>query len=449
MLPSAVHQQVQGCKTWEERMHFRFLFGIAAALIAAAPSFAQEALPSAPPESLGFSKTRLALISETLRDDVSKGKLPGAVLLIARDGKVGYFEAFGAVDPQTKAPMPKDAIFRIYSMTKPFTSVAAMMLMEDGKINLSDPVSKYIPAYKDMNVGIEKQGQDGKPTLETAPARRQITVYDLLRHVSGLTYGGFGDNLVKAKYREANIYADNPDNATFAERVAKLPLMFHPGSTWEYSVATDVLGRVVEVASGQSLYEFLKDRLFDPLGMNDTAFFTTEPSKNARIAEPFETDRRLESGALMFDPRQSRKFESGGGGGIGTAMDYAKFLQMMLDGGSFGGKRHLGPKTVAFMTTDHVGENIAPGPAYLPGPGYGFGLGFAVRRSNGQSPLPGTAGDYSWGGAGGTFMWVDPKERMFVVWMAQAPKERLYYRSLVKNMVYSALDRSERAAAQN
>jgi CubicO group peptidase (beta-lactamase class C family) len=421
----------------------------AAGLLAVSAAMAQSLAP-ATPESVGFNPERLGRISQTLRDDVAKGTLPGAVLLIARDGKVAYHEAFGSIDPQTKAPMTKDAIFRIYSMTKPFTSVSAMMLVEDGKIALGDPVAKYIPAFKDVKVGVERTEGGAGPTLELVAARRPMTVHDLMRHVAGLTYGVFGQSLVKAAYRDAKLFDGDPDNAEFADRVAKLPLMFQPGTTWEYSHATDILGRVVEVAAGKSLYGFMKERLFDPLGMPDTAFYVPDAARHAHIAEPFQDDRQIGAGSFMFDPRVTRKWESGGGGSMGTAMDYARFLQMMLDGGTAQGKRYLGPKTVAYMTSDHLGEKLTgAGPSYLPGEGYGFGLGFAVRKETGLSPLPGTAGDYTWGGAGGTYMWADPKERMFVVFMMQSPKQRLYYRSLLKGMVYSAIERSHGPAAQN
>lgn len=427
----------------------RLPLALAVGLLVLTSAVAQPALPTASPEAVGLSAERLGNISQRLRDDAAKGTLPGAVLLVAREGKVAYFEAFGSLDPQTKAPMPKDAIFRIYSMTKPFTSVAAMMLVEDGKIALSDPVSKYIPEFKEVKVGVEKPGPDGKPVLDTVPPRRAMTVHDLLRHVAGLTYGVFGESLVKAAYRDAKLFDGDPDNAEFTRRVAALPLMFQPGTTWEYSHATDILGRVVEVASGQSLYGFMKERLFDPLGMTDTAFYVPDQAKHARVAEPFADDRQIGAGSFMFDPRQLRKWESGGGGGVGTATDYARFLQMMLDGGSFAGKRYLSPKTVAYMTTDHLGDKIALGPAYLPGEGYGFGLGFAVRKNTGVSPVPGTVGDYNWGGAGGTYMWADPKERLFVVFMMQSPKQRIYYRSLLKDMIYAAIERSEQRAAQD
>jgi CubicO group peptidase (beta-lactamase class C family) len=390
------------------------------------------------PEHLGFSSERLGHITKILREHTSKGMLPGAILLIVRNGKVAYFEAIGALDPQTETPMPKDAIFRIYSMTKPITSVAAMMLVEDGQLALSDPVAKYIPEFKDTMVAVEEAGEEGKPTVTLVPAR-PMRVYDLIRHTSGLTYGVFGDNPVKRAYRDSGLIKGDFDNAEFVSRIAKLPLMFQPGTAWEYSHATDVLGRVVEVVSGKSLYDFMKERILDPLGMTDTSFYVADASKHPRIAEPFKDDRTIGTDAVFFDPRQPTRYQSGGGGMVGTVMDYARFLQMLLDGGHVGHKQLLGPKTIAMMTSDHIGAGVNTGSAYLPGEGYGFGLGFAVRKETGLSPIPGTAGDYNWGGAGGTAFWVDPKENMFVVYMSQAPKNRVYYRVLLRNLIYAAM----------
>ena len=241
-----------------------FLAGVLATTLAAA-----QGLSTAKPEEVGFSSSeRLGRISRVFRDDVAKGTIPGAILLIARDGKIAYYETFGTLNPETKTPMSKDAIFRIYSMTKPIVSVAAMMLVEEGKLTLSDPVSKYIPAFKDVKVGVEKAGADGKPTLELVAPRRPVTVQDLLRHSAGLTYGVFGTGLVKQQYQDAKVFDGDPDNAEFAERIAKLPLMFQPGTTWEYSHATDILGRVVEVVAGKPLSAVLKEKLFDPLGIS-------------------------------------------------------------------------------------------------------------------------------------------------------------------------------------
>lgn len=411
------------------------LFGVVALVVAGLAS--GQTLPQVAPEQAGFSTERLARIKQTLRDDIEAGALPGAVVLIAREGKIVYFESLGALDPQTKAPMAKDSIFRIYSMTKPIVSVAALMLVEEGRISLNDPIAKYLPEFKDVKAGVEKPAPDGKPTLELAPARRPITVQDLMRHTSGLTYGVFGDNLVKRAYRDAKLFDGDPDNAEFSKRVAALPLMLQPGTQWEYSHATDVLGRLVEAVSGKPLLQFVKERILDPLGMTDTSFYVTDAAKHSRIAEPFANDRVIGVGAEFFDPRVPRKWESAGGGMMGTAIDYARFLQMLLDGGTFEGKRYLSPKTVAYMTSDHLGSI----PASFAADGYGFGLGFAVRKQTGVSALPGSAADYNWGGAGGTYFWVDPAEKMFVVLMIQAPKQRIYYRNLMRNMVYGAMIR--------
>ena len=421
----------------------RKLFAAAALATLAlhAPQFASaQSLAQGNPEELGFSSERLGRITKILQDDTTKGMLPGALLLIARNGKIAHFEAVGALDPQSETPMAKDGIFRIYSMTKPITSVAAMMLVEDGKLALADPVAKYIPAFKETKVAIEEPGDEGRPLVTLIPAR-PMRIYDLIRHTSGLTYGVFGDNPVKRAYRDSGLIKGDFDNAEFVARIAKLPLMFQPGTAWEYSHATDVLGHVVEVVSGKPLFAFMKERILDPLGMTDTTFFVGDASKHARIAEPFKNDRTIGTDAVFFDPREVKKYESGGGGMVGTAMDYARFLQMLLDGGRVGDKQLLGPKTVAMMTSDHLGPAVNTSSGYLPGEGYGFGLGFSVRKETGLSPLPGTAGDYAWGGAGGTAFWVDPKENMFVVFMSQAPKNRTYYRVLIRDMIYAAMTR--------
>jgi len=359
--------------------------------------------------------------------------------VISRHGKIGYFEAIGSLDPEKKTAMTKDAIFRIYSMTKPITTVTAMMLFEDGKIALSDPVAKYIPAFKDVKVGEEKKDSDGKITLDLVPPLRPMTIQDLMRHSAGLTYGFFGEGAVKKLYREANLNEGDPTTEEFVDRLAKLPLVYQPGTTWDYSQATDVLGRVIEVVTGKSLYTSVKEMLLDPLGMTDTSFYATDPSKHARIAEPFANDRAIGAGAQVNDPRVGRKYESGGGGMLSTATDYARLLQMLLNGGTLEGKRYLGPRTIAYMTSDHMGDVVRRGPYDLLGPGVKFGLGFAVRTEPGLATIAGTVGDYSWGGAGGTAFWVDPKEEMFVVYMMQSPSKRVQYRSLLRDMVYAAI----------
>ena len=374
----------------------------------------------------------------TLRADSEKGQIPGAILLVARHGKIALFETVGVLDAAAKAPMTKDAIFRIYSMSKPITSAAVMMLVEDGQIALGDPVTKYLPQLAEMKVGVEKAGPDGKPTLELVAPRRPMTIQDLLRHTSGLTYGVFGSGLVKKQYLEAKLF-DYSSNAEFVDRLGRLPLIAQPGTVWEYSHSTDVLGRVVEVVAKKSLYEFEKERILDPLGMKETTFYVADKSKHGRIAEAFPNDRTIGIETEFFDPRVVQKWESGGGGMVGTTMDYARFLQMLLNGGTLDGKRLLSPKTVAYMTADHLDASIAPGALYLPGAGFGFGLGFAVRRDAGVANVQGSVGEYNWGGAGGTYFWVDPKEDLFVVFMMQAPKQRIYYRPLLKNMFYGAV----------
>jgi CubicO group peptidase (beta-lactamase class C family) len=423
-------------------MKARLIFStILLGLFLAAPLAAlADPLPTAAPESVGLSKERLGRITETFQASIAKGDIPGVVLLISRKGKVAYFEAMGSLDPEKKTPMTRDGIFRIYSMTKPIATVAAMMLFEEGKLALSDPVAKHIPAFKDVKVGVEKPGPDGKPTLELVPAQRPMTVHDLMRHSAGLTYGFFGTGAVKKAYLDANLYEGAFTNADFAERLAKLPLAFQPGTTWDYSHSTDVLGRVVEVVSGKSLYQFMKERLLDPLGMTDTMFHVAnDPARQARLAEPFANDRSLGAGIAMSDPRIATKDELGGQGMVGTAADYARFLQMLANGGTLDGKRYLSPRTIAYMTSDHMGDVVKRGPFDLLGPGYKFGLGFGVRTDTGLAPYAGSAGDYHWGGAGGTAFWVDPQEKMFVVFMMQAPSKRLPYRIMLRNMVYAAI----------
>jgi CubicO group peptidase (beta-lactamase class C family) len=407
---------------------------------------AAQELPSAKPAEVGFSAERLDRITEWLRDQSAKNVIPGAVLMIVRNGKVAYFESVGLLDPETKAPMRKDAIFRIYSMSKPITTVAVMMLYEQGKITLDEPIAKYIPAFKDVKVGMEVNGEDGKPALHLVAAKKPITIQDLLRHTSGITYGFFGDLLVKKAYVAANLHEGDYTNAEFAERIAKLPLAFQPGTTWDYGYSIDILGRLVEIVSGKSLLAFEKENILDPLGMSDTAFYVGDQARHARIAEPFKDDRKIGLGIDFNDPRVVEKWESGGGGMVATVTDYARFALMLANGGTLDGKRYLGPKTLAYMTSDQLGSVVTPGPYYLPGPGYGFGLGFAVRKEAGVALTPGSVGDYNWGGAGGTYFWADPKENMFVVFGMQSPRNRVPFRQVLRDMVYAAIEKPARAA---
>jgi CubicO group peptidase (beta-lactamase class C family) len=410
-----------------------------AALVTSANAQVKD-LPRAKPESVGMSSERLARIGSTLRADVQAKKIPGAIVLVAREGKVVMFDAIGKLDPAGSAPMTRDAIFRIYSMTKPITTVTAMMLVEEGRLKLDDPVSKYIPSFAKMQVGVEKSDPSGgKPTLELVAVRRPMTVQDLMRHTSGLTYGFFGNSMVKTLYSEANLSDITRSNEEVAEKIATLPLAYQPGSTWDYSHSTDVLGRVIEVVTGKPLLQAMKEKVLDPLGMKDTSFYVTDPKNQARLAEPFSDDRNIGIKADFGDPRVAGKYESGGGGMMSTATDYARFAQMLINGGTLDGKRYLSPKTLAFMTSDHLGTSVATTPLYLPGPGHGFGLGFAVRKTTGESAFPSEVGTFFWGGAGGTYFWVDPKSKLFVVFMMQSPKQRVYYRTVLYDMVYAAM----------
>ncbi len=393
-------------------------------------------LPRADPASVGLDPKQLDVITALLKKDVTDHVLPGAVLVIVRHGKVAYEQAVGFRDPQAKAPMVVDDIFRIYSMSKPITVVAALNLVEAGKLQLDDPISKYLPAFKTMQVGVpDSAAPDG---MRLIPAERPITVQDLMRHSSGLTYGFFGDTPVKKAYRRAHLEADDPDLGTFVDRLAKQPLGYQPGTTWDYSYAIDVVGRIVEIVSGQPLYDYEKANVLDPLGMTDTGFGVADTARQDRIAEPFADDRNIGVDVDFSDPRHPVRMQSGGGGMVATARDYARFMQAMLAGGSLDGQRIIGPATERYMTSDQLGS-VKPGPYYLPGAGYGFGLGVAVRQAAGVAPFPGSAGDWYWGGAGGTYMWADPVKDMVVVFMMQSPKQRLHYRSLVRDLVNAAL----------
>jgi len=295
------------------------------ALFLALPTIGQN-LPRAKPAEVGLSSERLDRIMELLTADAKKGTVPGAVLLVARHGKIAYYQATGLLDPTTKAPMTPEAIFRIYSMSKAVTSVSAMMLCEEGKFTLAEPLAKYLPQFARLKVGVEKADPaGGKPTLELAPAKRPITIQDLLRTPSGITYGFFGDTLAKKAYVAAGLFKGDYTNAEFADKIAQLPLSYEPGTTWDYSHSTDILGRLVEVVSGMSLYQFERQRLLDPLGMKDTGFYVTDPAKHARIAEPYPNDRAIGIDAAFNDPRVAGKWESGGGGMVYNRLDTGLF----------------------------------------------------------------------------------------------------------------------------
>ena len=398
-------------------------------------------LPTAKPEEVGLSAERLERIGQALRADVERGRIPGAVVVVARKGRIAYVQALGFRDKAAGAPMTVDSIFRMASMTKPMVSVAAMMLYEEGRLLVSDPVSKYLPPFRNLQVGVERtDAATGKSVFYTVPAEREMTVQDLLRHTSGLTYGGRGSSRVHKMFPDgSSVAARQMTAAELIERLASVPLLHQPGTTWEYGFSTDVLGRVVEVISGKTLGEFLTERLFRPLKMTDTGFVVTD-AKRGRLAQPLATDPDTGKEIKVPDVTVAPKFECGGGCAVSTAADYVRFAQMLLNRGSLDGARLLGRKTVEYMTSDHLGASIAPGAAYGPGAGYGFGLGFAVRRDTGVSALNGSAGDYNWGGAFGTYFWVDPKEDLVVVSMTQAPGPiRVHYRRLLKALVLQAI----------
>ncbi|HUX24342.1 MAG TPA: serine hydrolase domain-containing protein [Burkholderiales bacterium] len=391
---------------------------------------------------------RLTRINDVFDADVGKGAIPGAVALISRRGKLVYLEAFGFRDREKKLPMAADSIFRIASMTKPMVSAAVMMLAEEGRIRLVNPVSTYLAELKGLQVGVEAPGPDGKPQLRLEPARREMSVQDLLRHTSGLTYGQFGDSLVKQAYRAANVFDPNQTTAEFISKLAQLPLQNQPGEVWDYSMSTDVLGRLVEVISGIDLDAFIHARITGPLGMHDTGFMVAQEQAD-RIAEPQIDPATGKRPPMPRDLTLRPNFLSGGGGMVSTAPDYLRFAQMLLNGGELDGVRILARKTVALMTSDHlppqVGfsastraqfEESSPTSEF----GQGFGLGFCVRKEPGRSPVPGSVGDFYWSGVHGTYFWVDPEEQLIGVLMLCAPELRRHYRALMRQLVYQALE---------
>ena len=400
------------------------------------PAGAQAPLPSARPEQVGLSTERLGQLGQVLRQEIAKGKIPGAVALVARKGRIAYHEAFGARDPATRAPMTRDAIFRIYSMTKPVTSVAIMMLQEEGRLVLNDPVSKFLPQLTKLQVAVEKKDASGQPTLELMPAQREITIHDLLRHTSGFTYGGRTTNLtVKEAYAREGVDARDLTNAELVDRLAKVPLAHQPGTAWEYSRSVDVLGRVVEVISGKSLGGFFADRIFRPLGMKDSGFSVPQ-AQQGRLAQAFPIDPATGDKIALIDVTTPPRYESGGGGAVSTTDDYVRFAQALLNGGRLDRARLLSRTTVAFMASDHLG----PISATIRRPGYTFGLGFQVRKDVGLDGQSGSIGEYGWAGAGGTYFWVDPKEQVVAILMTQAPgPARVYYRQLFKELVQQAI----------
>jgi len=417
-----------------------FAWALIFALSAAGLSWAAD-LPSASPESLGFSSERLARIGPAIKGEIERGQYPGAVILLARKGHIVYFESAGQLDPATGKAMPKDAIFRLYSMTKPYTSVAAMMLVEEGRLRLTDPVSKYIPSFAKLEVSVPTTDPaTGNVRYTNVATDREITIQDLLRHTSGLVYAGFTAHpKVKELYMKEGVDWKDVTPAEQIERLGKVPLAHQPGTAFEYGLSVDVLGRVIEVISGMPLGQFIQERIFVPLKMADSSFLVPK-EKLGRLAQPFAKDPATGSPINLLDVTVPQKNDAGGAGSAGTAGDYVRFLQMMLNGGQLDGVRLLSPTTVKYMTSDHLGDIKSSGFVALP-PAIGFGLGFAVRRETGLFEVTGTAGEYFWAGAAGTGFYVDPKEQLICVLMTQAMPgmQRRYDRYLFKQLVYQAI----------
>ncbi len=458
-----------GTRSTPALARFKAVLAIALALPLATQWAAAEALPMIAPGEVGISAERLERLTAYMNQAVADGTMVGGSALIARDGKIAYHEAYGLADREARVPMARDSIFRIYSMSKPITSVAVMMLHEEGQFMLNEPVARYLPALANLRVATATADgdtpasiSDGTVTttpeggdaaspqgLDTRPPTRQPTIRDLLRHTAGLTYGVFGNTPVDELYREAGLLTEDMPLSDFIAKLGQLPLQFDPGSRWHYSVSVDVLGGLVEAVSGMPFGEFLSQRLFAPLGMVDTSFTAPEavwpriaqlysPEGTPGDANAFLTpglgvslviaDDRLSAGY-----REGALFESGGGGLLSTSMDYLRFCQMLLNGGVLDGARILAPKSVALMATDHL--------AGISGfrNGVGMGLGFSVVQDPGATGELSSVGEYAWGGAAGTRFWIDPQERLIAIFMTQSIPHRTDLRSKFKPLVYQAV----------
>ena len=391
-------------------------------------------------DALAPSATKLERITEFFNDEVATGKLPGAVVLIQQHGKPVYFKCFGVQDVTTRVPMSSDTIFALHSMTKPITSVAAMMLIDAGKLSPADPVSKFIPAFADAKVGISPDTADSESVLKLVPADRPVTIMDLLRHTSGITYDYIGGKLIMKAYSESGLFDGRYTNEVFADRIARLPLARQPGTLWRYGHSTDVLGRVIEIVSGQTLYQFEKQHIFDPLGMSSTKFVLESADERARMAEPLPSDTVLKLAEAQR--RAHPEWESGGGGLVSSLTDYARFAQMILGGGQFEGKRYLSLAAFKSMTSDHIGPGSGVGRDYyyFPGDGFGYGYGFAVRTDpgNARPPPPGSIGELKWDSGSGTYFGVDPKLDMIYILLVQTQNERGRITPAFRKLVYDA-----------
>jgi CubicO group peptidase (beta-lactamase class C family) len=411
----------------------RCLFFLAALAMAnGMPARAQTEPPA--PSAVGLER-----VSAFFDNEATSGRIPGAVLLIQQHGAPVYLRSFGFQDVATKVPMSPDTIFALHSMTKPITCLAAMMLVDDGKLSPSDPVSKYIPAFAGVKVGIAAKAAVGASFLTLVPPNRPVTIEDLLRQTSGITYDYIGGELIEKAYRDADIFNGHFDNREFAERIARLPLARQPGTLWRYGHSTDVVGRVIEIISGKSLYQFMKERIFDPLGMTSTKFVLS-PAEWKRMAEPLPNDSILR--LAEKERRDHPEWESGGGGLVSTIGDYGRFAQMLLNGGKLDGKRYLSPTAFKLMTSDHIGPGSGVGRDYFyfPGDGFGYGYGIAVRTDpgNAKPPPPGSLGELKWDSGSGTYFGVDPKLDMLYIMMEQSQPERGRITPAFKKLVYDA-----------
>lgn len=425
---------------------------LAAALLLQAGWAWSQALPVAAPESVGVSSKRLEKLTQALQTEIEQQRLPGAVAMVARKGKLVYAQAFGKLNNGSDAPMQLDSVFRIYSMTKPMVSTALMMLVEDGKVQLTDPVSKYLPTFKSPMVSVTSLDAPYNGTsFKLVPANKEPTLQDLLRHTSGLAYGELTKNtLVKDAYTQAGIYqpsidfdARTPSSAEMVDRLGKAPLAQQPGTVWEYSLSVDVQGRIIEAVTGQRLGDFLQARIFQPLKMKDTGF-AVSAANLPRLAEPFPKDPATGAAVKLIDVRQMPGNDSGGAGAVSTAGDYLRYCQAMLDGGQLDGARIVSRTTVRLMTSDHLSSTIAtpisPGQLLLGSPGYTFGLGFLVRQADGVAAVHGSAGEFMWAGYAGTYFWADPKEQTCAVLMTQSSgPSRVVYRRMMKALVAQSL----------
>jgi CubicO group peptidase (beta-lactamase class C family) len=412
---------------------------VSAALLSSAATLQAQPLPLGNAAQAGFSAEGLGNIDAFFEREVQASRVPGAVIAIARDGKLIYQKAYGYLDNAQGTPMPLDAIFALASMTKIMTSVAALTLNQEGKLPLRSPVSQYYPGFAQMQVGVPQA--DG--SLRLVPQNRPMFVQDLMRHTSGLTYGGRGDHPIAKLYPGGTTPALEGSTQAFIDRITKLPLAHQPGVQFEYSFSTDVLGAVVEKVTGQRLGAYLQDKVWKPLGMVD-ATFEVPPQKRARIAKAFANNPLDGKPQSIPVVDQQTKSDCGGACAFSTVADYLRFGQMLMNGGVLDGQRILSPQIVALMTSNHLGPEIRNLVGLVEGhrEGYGFGLGVAVRMQPGLAAVPGNVGEYSWNGAYGTVFFADPKEKLVVVVGTAAPGElRKYYREQVQALVYGAMTR--------